>query len=65
VVAELWLYPDGAAVLELSTKAAPAEAFEVAVELRSYLSQRGLNLTGEQQTKTKLALEYFAANLGS
>ena len=64
VVAELWLYPDGASVLELSTKAAPTEAFEVAVELRSYLAQRGLNLTGEQQTKTKLALEYFAANLG-
>src|SRR4029078_982444 len=34
LVAEMWLYPDGTRILELSTKCAPAEAFQVAAELR-------------------------------
>ena len=29
----------------------------------AYLSGKGLNLSGEQQTKTKTALEYFSAQL--
>ena len=37
LVVELWLYPDGARILELSTKCAPSEAFQVAAELRTYL----------------------------
>ena len=28
-----------------------------------FLEQRGIDLTGEQQTKTKTALEYFSAEL--
>ena len=32
LVAEMWLYPDGSRVLELSTKCAPDEAFQVAAE---------------------------------
>jgi hypothetical protein len=63
LVAELWLYPDGSRILELSTKCAPAEAFDVAVRTRAYLSERGVNLSGEQQTKTRTALEYFSAQL--
>ena len=61
VVAEVWLYPDETRILELSTKCAPAEAFEVAAELRAYLHEHGVSLEGEQQTKTRLALDYFAA----
>lgn len=61
MVAELWLYPDGARILELSTKCAPWEAFQVASEARAYLSSLGIDLDGEQQTKTKTALEYFAS----
>jgi hypothetical protein len=63
LVAELWFYPDNSMILELSTKCAPSEAFQVAVETRAFLSQRGVDLTGEQQTKTKKALQYFSKRL--
>jgi len=64
LVAELWLYPDGSRILELSTKCLPGETFQVAVESRAYLEGLGLNLSADQQTKTKTALEFFAAELG-
>ncbi len=64
LVVELWLYPDGARVLELSTKAAPSEAFQVAAEAQAYLTDRGIDLTGEQSTKTAMALNFFVAELG-
>ena len=63
LVAELWFYPDGSRILELSTKCAPTEAFQAAVELRAFLHKQGVDLSGEQQTKTKTALEYFSRNL--
>lgn len=63
MVAELWLYPDGSRILELSTKCAPNEAFEVAVETRAFLAKQGVDLSGEQQTKTKTALEFFSRSL--
>ncbi len=63
LVAELWLYPDNSRILELSTKCAPAEAFQVAAESRAYLASRGVDLSGEQQTKTKTALEFFSQQL--
>jgi hypothetical protein len=62
-VAELWLYPDGSRILELSTKCLPGEAFQVGIESRAYLEGLGLDLWGEQQTKTKTALEFFAGEL--
>jgi hypothetical protein len=57
--AEMWLYPDDSRILELSTKCLPHEAFQVAAEGRAYLSRKGVDLEGEQQTKTRRALEYF------
>ena len=63
LVAELWLYPDNSMILELSTKCAPSETFQVAAETRAFLTQRGVDLTGEQQTKTKKALQYFSKQL--
>jgi hypothetical protein len=60
LVAELWMYPDYSRILELSTKCAPAEAFDVAARTRSFLAKQGIDLTGEQQTKTRTALEFFA-----
>ena len=63
LVAEMWLYPDGSRILELSTKCAPAEAFQVAAELRAVLSDRGVDLGGEQETKTRKALVYFSGRL--
>jgi hypothetical protein len=63
MVAEMWLYPDGARIFELSTKCLPAEAFDVMVDARLFLSERGVSLSGEQQTKTRTALEFFAGEL--
>ncbi len=63
LVAELWLYPDNSMILELSTKCAPSEALQVAAESRTFLLQHGVDLTGEQQTKTKKALRYFSRQL--
>jgi len=60
MVAELWFYPDGSRLLELSTKCLPKEAFHVAAETKSFLSTRGISLVGSQATKTRKALEYFA-----
>jgi hypothetical protein len=65
MVAEMWLYPDESRILELSTKCAPAEAFQVAAETRAFLAGSGVDLSGEQQTKTKLALEFFSARIGA
>ena len=63
LVAELWLYPDNSMILELSTKCAPSEAFQVAAETRAFLVQHGVDLTGEQETKTKKALQFFSKRL--
>jgi len=63
LVAELWLYPDNSMVLELSTKCAPGEAFQVAAETRAFLLERGVDLSGDQETKTKKALKFFPKRL--
>jgi hypothetical protein len=63
LVAELWFYPDGERILELSTRCLPGEGFQVAAELRAFLAERGVDLYGEQQTKTRTALEYFSRSL--
>ena len=63
LVGELWLYPDGSRILELSTKCPPAAAFATAADLRQALADRGVNLSGEQQTKTRAALEFFASTV--
>ena len=63
LVAEMWLYPDGSRILELSTRCATSEAFQVAAETRAYLARNGVDLSGEQQTKTRAALQYFANSM--
>ena len=60
IVGEMWLYPDGSRVLELSTRCETNEAFQVAAEARAFLTKSGVDLSGEQQTKTRKALRYFA-----
>jgi hypothetical protein len=62
-VAEMWLYQDGSRILELSTKALPNEAFQVAAEARAYLVSKGVDLSGVQQTKTRTALTFFKNQL--
>jgi hypothetical protein len=63
MVVELWLYPDGTRILELSTKCAPSEAFQVAAETRAFLTERGIDVGGNQTTKTRKALEFFSKQL--
>ena len=65
MVAEMWLYPDGARIFELSTKCLPTEAFDVAAQARVYLAGHGIDLSGEQQTKTRTALEFFSSELAA
>jgi hypothetical protein len=65
VVAELWFYPDGSRLLELSTKCAPGEAFAVAAETKVFLAEHGVDLLAEQQTKTKTALGFFSTELAA
>jgi hypothetical protein len=63
MVAEAWFYPDGERILELSTKCPPAEMIDVALQARAFLGDRGVDLSGAQQTKTATALSYFAGQL--
>jgi hypothetical protein len=65
LVAEMWLYPDDSRILELSTKCAPSEAFQVAAEARAFLAGKGVDLGSEQETKTRTALEFFSNRLQS
>jgi hypothetical protein len=65
LVAELWFYPDGSRILELSTKCTPADAFNAAAESKAYLAAHGVDLGAPQQTKTRTALEFFAKELAA
>lgn len=60
MVVELWLYPDGSEILELSTKSVPGEALQAAAEARAFLVERCVDLSSEQHTKTRTALEFFS-----
>ena len=65
MVAELWVLPDGTRILELSTKAPPAEAFQTAAETKALLAGKGLDLSTPQETKTKAALAALTAGDGA
>jgi len=60
LVTEVWFYPDGSRILELSTKCAPSEAFTAVAETRAFLGKCGIDMNDEQHTKTKQALEFFS-----
>ena len=64
LVAEMWLYPDGSRIIELSTKCLPGEAFQVAAETKGYLASHEIEVAAHQQTKTRKALEFFSARIG-
>lgn len=63
MVAEAWLYPDQSMILELSTKALPSQAFQVAAEARAYLGAHGITASSGQETKTRRALRTFSQRL--
>jgi hypothetical protein len=63
ITLEMWLYPDGSRVMEVSTKSLPKEAFQVAADFKSYLTRHGIVLGADQSAKTRTSLEFFSARL--
>jgi len=63
ITVEMWLYPDGSRILEISTKCLPDEAFQVGTEFKAYLADKGIVLGADQSAKTKSSLEFFSAQL--
>jgi hypothetical protein len=63
ITVEMWLYPDGARVMEISTKGLPKEAFQVVADFKAYLARNGIALGADQSAKTKSSLEFFSAKL--
>ena len=56
LVAELWLYPDGSRILELSTKCATAEPVQVAAEARAFLIKKGVDLRASSRRRRRRRL---------
>jgi hypothetical protein len=63
ITVEMWLYPDGSRILEISTKCLPAEAFQAGAEFKAYLASKGIVLGADQSAKTRTSLEFFSAQL--
>ena len=63
VVVEMWLYPDGSRILEVSTKCLPEEGFQVGAEFRAFLAGCGIEVGASQESKTKAALRFFESRL--
>jgi hypothetical protein len=63
IVVEMWLYPDGSRILEVSTKGLPKEALQLITDFKAYLASKGIVLGADQSAKTKTSLEYFSARL--
>jgi len=59
LVVEMWLFPDGSRNLEISMKCAPSEAFHVAQDAKEYFKSIGIELSANQQTKTRAAMQFF------
>lgn len=65
MVAEMWMYPDGSRVLELSSRCKPADAFDAAAETRELLRGKGIDVDAFQETKTARALRFLTASLAA
>jgi hypothetical protein len=63
ITVEMWLYPDGTRVMEISTKGVPKEAYQVLADFKTYLASNGIILGADQSAKTKSSLEFFSARL--
>jgi hypothetical protein len=62
---ELWMFPDGSRIPELSARRKPQMFFGIATEAREFLSARRLSLEGDVQTKTASALKFFVRRRGA
>jgi hypothetical protein len=59
VTVEQWVLPDRSDLVEVSIKVDPNEAVEANERFVAFLRSRGFDTEGEQETKTRTALEYF------
>ena len=58
---ELWFYPDGTRLFEISTKGEPEEALQVATQFKAFMAQCGIELDEAGTTKTGSALRFFSS----
>jgi hypothetical protein len=63
ITAELWRREDGALLMEASIKSPAVQAAAAVGGFMAYLAEAGAEKDNEQQTKTRWALEYYAAKL--
>jgi hypothetical protein len=56
---ERWSYPDGSAILELSTRCPAASAVAGTAQFAAVLRAHHIDVTGLQQTKARATLAYF------
>ena len=63
LVVEQWHYPGEVPLIELSTKTTPQDVLQVVTDSAAFVQAHGLSATGEQQPKTRKALEFFARGL--
>jgi len=63
ITAELWEREDGARLMEVSIKAPIAQAAVAVGGFMAYLAEVGADRDKNEQTKTRWALEYYAAKL--
>ena len=64
VVVERWQLPDGSDLVEMSIKVEPGEATQAAADFTAMLESLGIDVGGDQQTKTRGALTFFTAGKG-
>lgn len=65
ITAELWHREDGARLMEVSVKAPVPQAAAAIGGFMAYLAEMGAERDTEQQTKTRWALEFYAAKIGA
>jgi hypothetical protein len=64
VTIEEWVLPDRSDLVELSVKAPPEEAATAKAAFIELLRDKELDTGGDQQTKTRTALQYFTTGVG-
>ena len=57
---EQWHFPGYVPLVEMSTKTVPADVVQVYGEVRQFLQRYGLSANGEQEAKTRRALEFLS-----
>lgn len=62
ITVEMWLYPDGTRILEISTKCEPENVFQAGADFKAYLARCNIPISALQEPKTRAALEFFTAH---